>query len=459
MRPLSRATAPVGPRRPVRLVHLGLGAFHRAHQAWYTQNAGQAWGIAAYTGRGPTAARALAQQDGLYVLLTRGPEDDRAEVMSSISRAHDGSDTAQWLADLTDQAVTTLTLSVTEAGYRRNARGDLDLEDIQVQADVAVLRADLTATVHTAPARIAQGLIARHRRNSGPLNVISCDNVADNGEMTRRVVLSLIEAVEPDAVEEIDAQSRFVDSVVDRITPATTETDRQQVASQTGYDDRSPVVTEPFSEWVIADRLTSAVPDWSSAGATVVSDVAPFEERKLWLLNGGHSLLAYAGSIRGHRTVAEAVADPALRMLLLSLWDAAAGEMSFPRAEVDAYCLALLNRFENSRIEHRLAQIVADGSQKIPLRIVPVLRRRRERGLAAAPGDVGALSAWLSHLRGHGAPVRDAGAEPWLESVATGDPRAAASTLLLIVAPDLAADAALIDAVADGCREFEGTQQ
>jgi fructuronate reductase len=454
MNALSRATAGVGVSRPVRAVHLGLGAFHRAHQAWYTQHAGDDWGIAAYTGRRPDAAVALAAQDCLYTLVTRGPKGDDTELIGSLSRAHDGSDTGQWMRDLADPRVTTLTITVTEAGYRRDDQGDLDLADEQVQLDIASLNDDPAGVVHTAPARIAQGLLNRLHQGGGALNVISCDNVSDNGTMTRRVVLSLIEEVEPGAGDEIDAQVRFVSSVVDRITPATTEPDRQWVALRTGYDDESPVVTEPFSEWVIADHFIAARPDWESAGATVVSDVTPYEQRKLWLLNAGHSLLAYAGSIRGHRTVAEAVADPILRGWLVSLWDAAAPEMAFPRGEIDVYCQSLLSRFENSRIEHRLAQIAGDGSQKMPMRVVPIIRRRREQGLTAAAGDVAAMAAWLAHLRGHGAPVNDPGAEAWLASLAT-EPRGAASALLHRVAPDLADDDTLIDAIAEDCRQLE----
>jgi fructuronate reductase len=448
---LSRAE--FGDPRPVRVVHLGLGAFHRAHQAWYTQNAGPDWGIAAYTGRRPDAADALAAQDGLYVLLTRGPSEDTAEVVTSISRAHDGSDTARWLADLGDPRVNAVTLTITEAGYRRNGQGDLDLDDPEVRADIVALQGDLKGTARTAPARIAQGLLARHGRDSGLLNVVSCDNIADNGALTRRVVVAVIEAVAPSLVGEIDAQVAFVSSMVDRITPATTEADRLSVVAMLGYDDRSPVVTEPFSEWIIADAFRAERPDWGAAGASIVPDVTPFEERKLWLLNGGHSLLAYAGSIRGHRTVAEAVADPVLRDLLFSLWDGAASELSFPRTEIDAYCAELMARFENARIEHRLAQIAVDGSQKLPVRILPVIRLRRARGLAATDGQVVALAAWLAHLRGLGAPVKDVPARAWLSSLPT-DPREATTRMLQIVAPDLADDTDLVVATTEALQRF-----
>ena len=172
----------------------------------------------------------------------------------------------------------------------------------------------------------------------------------------------------------------FASSMVDRITPTTTDADRELVTAELGYVDASPVATEPFHEWVMTGRFPAGRPRWEDAGARVVDDVTPFEQRKLWLLNGSHSLLAYAGSIRGHASIDEAIADPACRRWVEALWDEAAPHLPLPADDVAAYRAALLDRYANPRIRHRLAQIVADGSTKIIVRTVPVIRAERAAG-------------------------------------------------------------------------------
>ena len=167
------------------------------------------------------------------------------------------------------------------------------------------------------------------------------------------------------------------------------------------------MVTEPFSEWVLSGRFAGGRPRWEDAGATFTDDIAPFEERKLWLLNGGHSLLAYAGSARGHETVADAVADETCRAALEAWWAEASRHLTLPTED---YREALLERFANPRMRHLLAQIAADGSQKLPIRILPVLRAERSAG-RMPDGAVRVLAAWIGHLRGAGAPVSDPRAE------------------------------------------------
>lgn len=436
MTALSRSAARTSPADPVRLVHLGLGGFHRAHQAWYTARAGDGFGIAAYTGRRPGAAEDLAAQGGLYTLLTRSAEGDSAELIGSISRAHSGLDTERWLSDLRDPNVGSLTLTITEAGYRRDAAGGLDLADPEVAADLRSFHEHPGAAIQTAPIRIAAGLLARCRSDAGPLNVISCDNLPDNGAVTRRVVLDAVAQLDPAMLAEVEESTLFVSSMVDRITPRATVADRDVARELTGFDDRCPVVTEPYSEWVLTNRRVAPMPDWARAGATLVADVEPYEQRKLWLLNAGHSLMAYLGGLYGHRTIADAAGDPVVRGELESLWDAAVPEIGLPQAELGGYLRALLDRFGNPRIEHRLAQVAMDGSQKIPARIPPVLRRRRERGEAATGGQISVLAAWLLHLRGKGVEVNDASAEVWRHELPRELP-AAVEAMLLRIAPDL----------------------
>lgn len=427
-------------RPPLRIVHLGLGGFFRAHQAWYTGAAPDAadWGIAAFTGRSRALADQLGRQDGLYTLVVRGPERDEMSVQHALVEALPGTDLQTWCGYLARPAVAVVTLTVTEAGYARARDGGLDLDRPDVRADIAAFRdgGDIT----TVPGRLVAGLAARRAAGAGPLAVVSCDNVPGNGAVTARVVNDFTAAVEPALAGWIRDQVSFVTTMVDRITPRTTEEDVRAVAEQTGWHDAVPVVTEPFAEWVLSGDFPAGRPAWDAVGARFVDDVHPYETRKLLLLNGGHSLLAYAGGARGHDTIAAAVADPVCRNWLEQWWDAAARYVPLPAADVAAYRAALLERFANPRIRHRLAQISADGSQKIPIRVLPVLRGERAAGRMPA-GAVRILAAWIDHLRGIGTPVDDAGAAPYRERAGS------ARDVLALLAPDLAGDSELIDAI------------
>ncbi|MFF1877787.1 mannitol dehydrogenase family protein [Leifsonia sp. NPDC058230] len=380
-------------RHPVRIVHLGLGAFHRAHQAWYTQQANEAaggwgWGIAAFTGRSPEAARILAAQDAVYTLVERGPEADTAAIVESLSVVADGADADRWRNAVADRAVAVLTLTITEAGYRPTSAA--------LDADLASLSAGGAAT--TAPGRLVDGLRARRNSGAGGLAVVSCDNLPDNGRVTREAVLGLAVSLDPSLAEWIDAEVSFVSTMVDRITPATTPDDRETVRELTGYDDAAPVVTEPFSEWVLSGDFPGGRPGWESGGARFVADIEPFERRKLWLLNAGHSLLAYLGLLRGHRTIADAMHDTVCVAALEELWEEARTELPFDDDTMQAATAALRTRFSNARIEHRLGQIAADGSQKLGPRILDPVRSRLAHGSAPGRAETGVLAAWILHL-------------------------------------------------------------
>jgi fructuronate reductase len=429
-------------RPTVRIVHLGLGAFFRAHQAWYTGAAPDAanWGIAAFTGRSRTLAEELTRQDGLYTLVVRGPEDDDMSVQGAVAQAHPGTDLPTWCAYLERPEVAVVTLTVTEAAYLRGRDGGLDLDRPDVQADVSAIHGG--GQVATVPGRLVAGLAARRAAGAGPLSVVSCDNVPGNGAGTARVVTDLAEAVEPELVSWIRDNVSFVTTMVDRITPHTTADDVRAVAEQTGWADAVPVVTEPFTEWVLSGDFPAGRPAWDAAGARFVDDVHPYETRKLLLLNGGHSLLAYAGSARGHDTIAAAVADPVCRRWLEQWWDDAAPHVPLPADDVAAYRAALIERFANPRIRHLLAQIAPDGSTKLPIRLLPVLHAERTAGRMPA-GGVRMLAAWIGHLRGIGAPVNDPGAGPYQERAGS------VRDVLALLAPDLADDDALIKAIDD----------
>ncbi|RRD06047.1 mannitol dehydrogenase family protein [Arachnia propionica] len=443
------------PAGPIRMVHLGLGNFTRAHQAWYTEHASDRdrWGIAAFTGRRPTVAEWLTPQDGLYTLITKRADGDGFEVISSISRVHPADDLEALVRYLADPDVTVVTSTVTEAGYWRRPDGGLDVSAVPVATDLEVLATALTGgvdparlgslTLGTAPVRLLAGLVARATADAGAITILPCDNLPDNGPSFARVVTDAAAVAAPDVLPWLAENVSWATCMVDRITPATTDAEITAVQTTQGYLDRAPVPTEPFSEWVISGDFPAGRPDWESAGAMIVDDVEPYEQRKLWLLNGSHTLLAYTGPLLGVTTVAEAIAHPRLRDLVHSWWEEAAPGLRVPHEE---YTRALVSRYENPNIRHLLAQIAADGSQKLPVRIMPTVRAWRERGQLPRAA-VTALAAWLLHLRGHGAPLKDS-AEPEVRALVGGSFVEDAARVLGWLAPDLRNDRELVETIA-----------
>jgi fructuronate reductase len=417
------------------MVHLGLGAFHRAHQAWWTGvvSRDDPWGIAAFTGRSPAAARLLAAQGGLFTLLVRAPSGDQPEEVCSISRAVDGADTAAFTACLADPAVGVLTLTVTEAGYRRRGEGGLDFADPAVAADRHALAArNGGVPLRTAPGRVLAGLRARRDADAGPLAVAPCDNLIGNGSALRRVMLEFADAIDPTLATWIAESVSFVSTAVDRITPRTTDGDLDAVRRLTGRTDHAPVVTEPFREWVLAGDFPCGRPAWEQADALFVQDIAPYEHRKLWLLNGAHSMLAYAGLLRGHVTVAEAVADERCQRWVREWWSEVAAHLPQPATVLADYQEQLLGRFANPRMRYLLTQIASDGSQKLRVRAVPILRRERGAGRRGEAG-LRILACWIAYLRTEPRELSDPLAEQLRASRSTRD-------ILALLDSELAAD-------------------
>jgi fructuronate reductase len=419
------------PAAPVRLVHLGLGNFHRAHQAWYTANASDAadWGIAAFTGRRPDIAEALAPQDGLYTLITRSAEGDTFDIMGPISAVHPASDHQSYLGYLRRPEVAAMTITVSEAAYLRGPDGHLDLSRDVITADIAALQDNVEAPVSSLPGRLIAGLLARRAADAGPISIASCDNLPENGAVTMTVVTDLAAVVDATLLAWIEEHVDFATSMVDRITPVTTAEDRSLVAQAQGYEDSSPVPTEPFAEWVISGHFPAGRPAWEDAGARLVEDITPYEQRKLWLLNASHSLLAYAASVRGHTTIDEAIADPQCRSWVEALWDEACRHLTLPADTLADYRAALVQRFANPRVRDQLSRIAADGSVKLPVRIVPALLAERADGRMPVGGAT-AIAAWILDLRGHGAPVKDPGADRARAAAAAGDEPTAVSGVL-----------------------------
>lgn len=408
-------------KAPVRIVHLGVGNFFRAHQAYYTDRAPDAaeWGIAAFTGRSATVADQLAPQEGLYTLVVQHPEGNEYQVIGSLSDVHPGSDLESWRKYLADPQVAIVTSTVTEAGYVRNAAGGLDTDNPAVQADIEAIKADgKNANVTTAPGKMVSGLIGRREANAGGITFCPCDNVPDNGEMVEEVVRDLANIVDPSLIDWIDENVGFVTTMVDRITPRATDADFEAVLADTGVNDSAAVTTEPFIEWVLAGEFKNGRPAWDAAGARFADDITPFETRKLWLLNGSHSLMAYAATILGHETVYDAINDPTVRGWVDEWWDVAARHLTLPADEIVAAREALIDRYNNPRIRHLLAQIAADGSQKIAIRHIPALKMDRAEGRMPY-GATRAVAAWTLHLRGLGAPITDARADE-VKALVTG---------------------------------------
>ncbi|MFE5407465.1 mannitol dehydrogenase family protein [Microbacterium sp. NPDC056569] len=388
------------PVPPVRIVHLGIGGFHRAHQAWFTARAagGERWGIAAFTGRSAGVAESLEPQDGLYTLVERGAETDRFEVIGSIAEVHEASSPRfDELVAAPQTAV--ITLTVTEAGYHLDAAGALDLADPDIAHDVDAIRRG-GASLRTPIARLTRALRLRHDNGAGPVAVVSCDNLPRNDRVVEDAVARFAAACEWDAAPW---QVSFVATSVDRITPRTTPADTREVEQETGWHDEGVVVTEPFADWTLSGAFPAGRPRWESAGARFVADIEPYERRKLLVLNGGHLVLAFGGLLRGHATVADAMRDPACRDALDRFWEAAAVAVG---AEIETadYRRALTERFENARIAHHLSQIAVDTATKLRLRIVPVL--------SAALADGRDPDAALDVLRDWAACLRSGLIEP-----------------------------------------------
>lgn len=391
------------PIAPPRIVHVGIGAFHRAHQAWYTAHADDAgsWGITAFTGRSSDVANRLEPQGGVFTLVERGPTGDRFEHVGSIVRVVAGEHADELIEAVLDPRTAIITITITEAGYRLLPDGTPDLANAEVASDLDALRlafADDRELVRgrglsTPLGRLLAGLEVRRRYQGPPLAIVPCDNVPDNGGYVRRGLLALAERLSPQLTEWMASNVSFVSTSVDRITPRLTGEDKDAVAAATGWADAAPVVTEPFSDWVLSGEFPSGRPAWETAGARFVPDIAPFENRKLWLLNGAHTLMSFAGIRIGLTTVAEAIDDPRCRSAVESFWDEA--ERHLPDGlDIPAYREALVQRFSNPRIEHRLEQIAEDGLMKLRLRIVPIARAERAAGRSAAACAF-AMAAWI----------------------------------------------------------------
>jgi len=384
----------------VGIVHLGIGAFFRAHAAAYVDSllAGDpAWGIVGASLRRPDTKEALEPQQGLYSLLVRDALGTRARVIGSVLEVLDANaERERLLALMASPSVRIVSLTVTEKGYCHDpATGRLDRAHPDIVHDLAHPEAPASA-----PGLIVEALARRRRAGLPPFAVMSCDNLPRNGHTVRRIVGELAELRDPDLGRHVAEHVAFPGTMIDRIVPATTDADREEAEALLGLADAWPVVTEPFTQWVIEDDFPQGRPDFAAAGAELVGDVVPFEKMKLRLLNGTHSTLAYLGYLAGFQFVSDVVAAPSFRRLARELMtEEAIPTLHMPGTDLVYYSDRLLERFANPALKHRTWQIAMDGSQKLPQRLLGTITDRLDGGQPVERLALG-VAGWMRYALG-----------------------------------------------------------
>jgi len=385
------------------IVHIGLGAFVRAHVAAFNDEAMEAtgdlsWGIAGVSLRSAEQKNRLVPQDCLYTAVERGPDGARARILGSLTAAlHAPGDGEALAAALAAPATRIVSLTITEKGYCHDpASGRLRPDHPDIRADL-----ERGGTPATAPGLIVEALAARRSAGVAPFTVLCCDNLPSNGRVTRQVV-SDYAALKDDALAAwIEAEVAFPSTMVDRIVPAVTDEVVAEASELVGLRDAAPVLHEPFRQWVIEDRFSAGRPRWDLAGAQMVSDVEPFELMKLRMLNGTHSAMAYLGTLAGVETVSAAITDPDIGPFVDALWreEIIPTVPPPPGTDLPAYARQLRQRYENPGVRHLTAQIAMDGSQKLPQRILAPVRDRLVAGKDFARLAL-IVAAFLRHAQG-----------------------------------------------------------
>ncbi len=390
------------------IVHLGLGAFHRAHMAVYVDDLlsrDPRWGIIGASLRRPDTRDALSPQDFLYTVAIRDASGTANRVIGSILDILDANtQRSELIGMLADPRIRIVSLTVTEKGYCHDpATGLLDPNHPDVVRDLAEPAAPVSA-----PGLIVRAIELRRQAGIPPFTVMSCDNLPSNGRTTQRIVTGFAALRSAELAAYIEQNVAFPSTMVDRIVPATTDADRESLRAATGYDDAWPIMTEPFTQWVIEDNFAAGRPAFELAGAQMVTDVEPFELMKLRMLNGSHSTMAYLGYLAGYSYVNEAVADPAIAAVIHGLMtDEVMPTLPMDKAELATYRDQLLARFANPALKHRTWQIAMDGSQKLPQRLLGTIRDRLEAGASFTHLALG-VAAWMRYVTGvdeQGSPI------------------------------------------------------
>ena len=363
------------------MVHLGEGAFHRAHQAVYTDDAieaaGGEWGIVGVSMRQPRVAETLTAQDGLYTVEQRAATSSY-RVIGCIRQAMTlALQPEAVIAALAAANCKVVTLTVTEKGYCLGPTG-LDFDHPDIKADLSQ-----PWQPRSAIGALVAGLRSRRELRGTPLTIISCDNLADNGPRLKNAVLSFADRSEAGLADWIDKHATFPETMVDSIVPASDEASFARCDAALGLQDLASVQREPFAQWVIEDRFAAGRPAWDKVGVDIVEAVLPFRQLKLHVLNAAHSALAYLGLARGHTYVRQAIADPDLAAFLEKMIVTEVAP-AFPRLKVRDYWVTTRQRFENPAIDHRLDQIAQDGPFKLAQRVYPLMIANSKAGLPFA---------------------------------------------------------------------------
>jgi mannitol 2-dehydrogenase len=388
------------------IVHIGVGAFHRSHQAMYIdrlleQGKAQDWGICG-VGVLPsdrTMAEVMAAQDGLYTLVVKHPDGNlEARVVGSIVQYLLAPDDPEAVIEkMAAESTRVVSLTVTEGGYNFSAvTGEFDAANPDVVHDLQP-----GVTPRTAFGLVTEALVRRRQRGLAPFTVVSCDNIQGNGDVARRSFTAFAGLRDQELGSWMEQEVSFPNSMVDRITPVTTDEDREEVRRRFGVDDGWPVVCEPFTQWVLEDRFTLGRPPLEDAGVQVVEDVEPYELMKLRLLNAGHQALAYFGYLAGYRLVHEAAQDPLFQRFLLGYMEEEATPTLRPVPGIDLgeYRKKLIERFSNPAVRDTLARLAFDGSERIPKWLLPVIREN-----LAAGGEIrrsaAVVASWARYCEG-----------------------------------------------------------
>jgi mannitol 2-dehydrogenase len=392
-----RAAASIG------IVHFGYGNFHRSHQAMYVDRLmekghGLDWGICGVGIMPQDVAmrEAMEAQDCLYTLVVRHPDRSlEPQVIGSTLEYLFGPDDPEAVyARLVEPAVRIVSLTVTEGGYLRNAAtGAFDAEHEAVVHDV-----EHPENPRTAFAYIVEGLRRRRAAGIPPFTVLSCDNLQGNGDITRQTVSRFARLVDGDLADWIDAEVAFPNCMVDRITPATSEDDRESLSREFGVEDRWPVPAEPFTQWIVEDHFPLGRPTVEDVGVQFVTDVQPYELMKLRLLNAGHQAIAYLGAPLGYVLVDEAMCDDRIRVYLVRyMADEAAPTLGdLPGIDLDAYMATLVQRFANPGVKDTLVRLATDGSNRMATFVLPAVRANLEAGRAVMLGPA-MCAAWAEY--------------------------------------------------------------
>lgn len=384
------------------IVHLGIGAFHRAHQAWYTHKAmaeyGGDWCITGVSLRSATMADQLNPQNGLYTLIEQDSQGYKPTIISAVENVVvSREDPKSVLEVLTHSSTKIVSLTITEKGYCHDpSTGKLNLDHPDIQHDLAQPQSPKTAIGY-----LVCAMQQRLENGTSPFSVLSCDNLPANGQLLAGLVLDFAKQIDMSLANKIEQFYSFPSSMVDRIVPAVTADVRAYFCQRLGYDDQALVATEQFSQWVIEDNFVAGRPDWDKVGALMVKDVHAFETMKLRLLNGSHSAIAYIGYLSQLETVSDAISVSSLRKFIFELMqNELRPSVSVPdNINLDEYCEKLLQRFENPNLNHQTYQIAMDGSQKLPQRLLKPLLYQIQTG-----GDIQricfVIAAWIQYVSG-----------------------------------------------------------